>query len=1061
MKRIFTSMLLSAGLALTITSAMAAPGAPATQLKLHPEGGDRSELANFMSPDGSIRNISRDLPTNLPKELPTTKSARMKVPKLTSADESFNLYIIGNNVDGESWELASPNGLMEEIEYHVFVWEGSELSTGFKINDGTWDNNLIPGTSDAANIGSNGNKLVIGEAYYAYNGDTDNIFFDNDVEKVLNPYVKLDLPAGTILVTGTPVYSWEIDHELYLTGDFNSWGFGADYKMTRDDETGFYTLNDVIIPAGDHQFKIASADWVYQYGASTEGEYLYPGEEFYAIKEGYSYNIWAALDGIYTVTLDPSSVPTILFTKTGDIPPTLPEINYDQFVFISGGNTKVYYRMDPTDIENRYIVKDVPLGSDCYFYLYNLTNKAEAFVAPGENYNASVDEPSTLEYYNMATMSQNIWFMGCNGLNGIYDVTIDFNGDTAEVSLDWKEELVFMPETVCLYEYNKGNLGYPASVEGNTAVYNNIVLDPGDTSQIILSDYRTGKTFACGADGGVLTPENNTIELTSIDHMYYLILGDFDGIYELTVVYSEDYSTATVTIAPQESPDGVKNFDGNLYIEDGNRSVWADPDYGMTCIEPGLFKWTGEKLMTGFKIYGENVVSKFPDTDILINLGAPRDYYLNIGESLPVIISGDPFKFTNSYAYVKNAEITLDLRDMTLTVTGEPVLPEIDLDNLTFVTYSNEISTPHYPDSVEDGILYKNVPLNDFTNFYITTGKISYAWTESTGEDNAIVTDENLHTTLYTPGFYYANAELNGYYDIHAVLSEDRTQIDVTFTKSEQPSVDLSNFMLESTTGAVYTANLEGDGIVFHDVVVDDITGFGLYNKDLVLGWNGLDESNIPWITEENPETTIYAPQSVNDKIYYAYAYMDGYFDVFVTFNSFFTEAVMKFVKTGELYAYVTITMENGTSTCMRSEFGGSEYIRVNTNDPYWSIPGYTFNGVETMFDTPVHETDGSIQIPYDSNVDIVFYMEYTGECKVLDGTVGTEVELENMVRITRVADGVEIRDVELGEEIAVYTLGGQLVTLTKAQKTELSVTLEKGQGYIVRVGTKAVKVVM
>lgn len=110
-----------------------------------------------------------------------------------------DLYIIGDNVNGNHWLLADDSAKFTSIEKGVYEWAGSYLGNGFKINDGTWDSRYLNGT--ILNIGSNGDGLVLDEPYYFHGGSSsENIGFAT-VTEVFNPIVSLDMNARTIIVS--------------------------------------------------------------------------------------------------------------------------------------------------------------------------------------------------------------------------------------------------------------------------------------------------------------------------------------------------------------------------------------------------------------------------------------------------------------------------------------------------------------------------------------------------------------------------------------------------------------------------------------------------------------------------------------------------------------------------------------------------------------------------------------------------------------------------------------------------------------------------------------------
>lgn len=108
---------------------------------------------------------------------------------------AIDYYLIGGFQKPNAWTLKDPSCLFEAQGDGTYVldYEGS-LTSGFKINDGTWSN-------DAANFGSNGSKLALGEPYnYGVGGSTSDISLVDGV--VDNPHIVLDTNAGTLTITG-------------------------------------------------------------------------------------------------------------------------------------------------------------------------------------------------------------------------------------------------------------------------------------------------------------------------------------------------------------------------------------------------------------------------------------------------------------------------------------------------------------------------------------------------------------------------------------------------------------------------------------------------------------------------------------------------------------------------------------------------------------------------------------------------------------------------------------------------------------------------------------------
>ncbi len=166
--------------------------------------------------------------------------------------QDVDYYMCGDNVDGHVWELAVPEAKFEAQGDGVYVWKGKELSTGFKINDGTWDMEF--GATDGA-------KLTVGDPYWYSTPKGGNIAFA-DCTKVLNPVVTLNTVDGTLLVEGTK----EGQIAWYFLGDFNEYAF--DHEMT-EIEAGVFQVKNVALPEAG-EFKITTTGWGEQYGSPEE-----------------------------------------------------------------------------------------------------------------------------------------------------------------------------------------------------------------------------------------------------------------------------------------------------------------------------------------------------------------------------------------------------------------------------------------------------------------------------------------------------------------------------------------------------------------------------------------------------------------------------------------------------------------------------------------------------------------------------------------------------------------------------------------------------------------------
>ena len=187
------------------------------------------------------------------------------------------LYVVGNNINGtEDWDKGG------EMDYDngVYTWTGTELGSGFKINNGTWD--------DEFNIGAGEGKLVLGTPYKVSIGDgTGNIEFE-DYIAVKNPKVVFDPVTNTITVTGEGVEPSlpEGPIDLYIVG-FNVNGaadWDAGLKMTYDESKDLYTWSGTQLGSG---FKINNGTWAAEFNIGAgEGKLILGDPYNVAIGDG-------------------------------------------------------------------------------------------------------------------------------------------------------------------------------------------------------------------------------------------------------------------------------------------------------------------------------------------------------------------------------------------------------------------------------------------------------------------------------------------------------------------------------------------------------------------------------------------------------------------------------------------------------------------------------------------------------------------------------------------------------------------------------------------------------
>ena len=194
----------------------------------------------------------------------------------TAMTASADWYVIGDNVNGNSWALASADAKMTDKGNGIYEWDGEILGSGFKFNDGTWDNGDY-------NWGSNGGALILGEAYYiTASGTSGNIALDGMAE-VKKPHIVLDENNQTVTVTGEQgeAAKW------YAAGNVISTGWTVGNGGTELAQDGSILSGDVVFiaaPEGEAgEFKVANTGWGEQYGRGDGEEFSFDAVPFSAV----------------------------------------------------------------------------------------------------------------------------------------------------------------------------------------------------------------------------------------------------------------------------------------------------------------------------------------------------------------------------------------------------------------------------------------------------------------------------------------------------------------------------------------------------------------------------------------------------------------------------------------------------------------------------------------------------------------------------------------------------------------------------------------------------------
>lgn len=173
-------------------------------------------------------------------------------------EEPYTIYVIGSNVNGNSWSLADEDAKFSYVGDGIYLWNGTVLASGFKFNDGSWGGTVNWGAGEES-------PLILDEEYpIGYNGQ--DIVISNFDDYILkNPIIELNVNNMTIKVHGTRAM---IDHTWYFVGSYNNNVLNDDAKMTKK-ENGEYELASVLLSNAEGTFKISSENWSVQYGGEV------------------------------------------------------------------------------------------------------------------------------------------------------------------------------------------------------------------------------------------------------------------------------------------------------------------------------------------------------------------------------------------------------------------------------------------------------------------------------------------------------------------------------------------------------------------------------------------------------------------------------------------------------------------------------------------------------------------------------------------------------------------------------------------------------------------------
>lgn len=238
--------------------------------------------------------------------------------------QATDYYLIGGF---NGWKESDASCLFTAASDGTYVldYEG-DLTSGFKINDGTWKN-------DAVNFGSNGSALQLGQPYtMKVGGSTKDIAL---TEKIVNPHLVLNVadPSNPVLtITGQ---SQEVEYKYGVHGEI----FGDPKWSTLDmveNESGKWVLTAEVV-AGGFGIKVMDASTGNQTGwFAADGDGVLGTAQLgqpLTLKEDGA-NFASTLVGTFTFTFDPNAM-TLTVSGEGTDEPD-PVVTVPENLFIVG-----------------------------------------------------------------------------------------------------------------------------------------------------------------------------------------------------------------------------------------------------------------------------------------------------------------------------------------------------------------------------------------------------------------------------------------------------------------------------------------------------------------------------------------------------------------------------------------------------------------------------------------------------------------------------------------------------------------------------------------------------
>ncbi len=267
-------------------------------------------------------------------------------------------YILGNNVNGQEWILAAEDAKFENKGNGIFEWRGEVLGSGFKINNGSWEN-------PAFNIGGTSKMLT---PYTDYNceigSNSPDIYFPFAELEIKNPVVTLDMSNApeqvVIRVEGDYASSWALH------------GYMNNEKTTillEKTENNQYVARNVKFLSANEEYGVNNWFAIYDfatetyYGSTDSNHSLLITEEQPSAYLSEDADYWCNLtyNGEVDVVWHPETQ-VILISKTGDV-----EIEPLKWYIEGNINGAEQTRAELLPVgDNRFVAENVSFIEDPY-----------------------------------------------------------------------------------------------------------------------------------------------------------------------------------------------------------------------------------------------------------------------------------------------------------------------------------------------------------------------------------------------------------------------------------------------------------------------------------------------------------------------------------------------------------------------------------------------------------------------------------------------------------------------------------------------------------------------